>query len=276
MDENLGIPFLTKFYINKKEEQNYLEEAEKILDFLNLYLKKYKGQKAKAEFINYGNTELVFVLKINNEPKYTCLIGQPALRFGDVKKEAEYLKEYKKIDNNVVAPIDYFTDGEHELFVTPYIYQARCIASDNNKWGIYIPEPTYRFQTFTDEQRSIVNKCMIANLVKLFDIELNEGIACCKLGGGDFMLEKGWELEEPTIENTLKKMYLIAARKKIKCSLENYINLIKNEFSKVTINQNGYFLNNRARAAMSEEEINAGIELGLKLRRSAITNIIKK
>jgi len=276
MDENLGIPFLTKFYINKKEEQNYLEEAEKILDFLNLYLKKFDGKKVKAEFINYGNTELVFVLKINNEPKYTCLVGQPALSFGRVKKEAEYLKEYKKIDNNVVAPIDYFTDGEHELFVTPYIYQARCVAANNGKWGMYVPEPYYRFDIFSDAQREIVNKCMIAKLVLLYNATTSEGVACAKLGGGDFMLEKGWELEEPTIENTLKKMYLIAARKKIKCSLENYINLIKNEFSKVTINQNGYFLNNRARAAMSEEEINAGIELGLKLRDQNKKIFIKK
>ena len=41
-----------------------------------------------------------------------------------------------------------------------------------------------------------------------------EGICSCKLGGGDFMLQKGWEDETLIIENTLNNLYLIAARKK--------------------------------------------------------------
>ncbi len=228
------------------------------------------------EFINYGSTELVFVLKIDDIPKYTCLVGQPSLKYGDVKREAQYLKELKKVDNSVVAPIDYFTDGEHELFVTPYIYQTRCVASSDGEWGIYIPEPNYRFQTFSDPQRKVVNTCMIAKLVSLFNATTSEGIACAKLGGGDFMLKKGWEKGQPTIENALESLYLIACRNKIKCSLEEYIETIKKEFNKTSINKDGFKINNRARAPMTDEEINAGIELGLKLRREAITNGLKK
>ena len=76
---------------------------------------------------------------------------------------------------------------------------------------------------------------MIAKLVSLYDFENQEGISSCKLGGGDFMLPKGWEKQKPTIENTLNNLYLIAAREKIKCSFDKYISIIKDEFSRATI-----------------------------------------
>ncbi|MBR2301010.1 MAG: hypothetical protein IKA41_03560, partial [Bacteroidaceae bacterium] len=60
---------------------------------------------------------------------------------------------------------------------------------------MYIPEPFYRFEGFTREQEQVVNSCMIAKLVSLYDFEKGQGIASCKLGGGDFMLPKGWEKE---------------------------------------------------------------------------------
>lgn len=64
---------------------------------------------------------------------------------------------------------------------------------------MYIPEPYYRFKHFTPKQEKVVNSCIIAKLVILYDFETQEGISSCKLGGGDFMLPKGWEKENPTI-----------------------------------------------------------------------------
>ena len=170
------------------------------------------------------------------------------------------------IDNNIVAPINYFCDEEQELYVTPYINQARCVASYDT-WGMYIPEPYYRFESFTKEQETIVNTCMIAKLVSLYDFENQEGICSCKLGGGDFMLPKGWETQTITIENTLNSLYLIAAREKITCSFEEYLEIIKNEFSRTTINenQNNLIINLRGRVAMKVEDIENGIELGKTL-----------
>ena len=131
---------------------------------------------------------------------------------------------------------------------------------------MYVPEPYYRFVPFNEEQEKVVTSCMISKLVSLYDFDNNEGICECKLGGGDFMLPKGWELEPPTIENTLPNLYLIAAREKINCSFEDYLDLIREEFSKTTINknQNDLFINKRARVPMSLEDIEAGIELGKK------------
>ena len=49
----------------------------------------------------------------------------------------------------------------------------------------------------------------------IYIILKKEGICSCKLDGGDFMLQKGWEDETLIIENTLNNLYLIAARKKL-------------------------------------------------------------
>ena len=76
---------------------------------------------------------------------------------------------------------------------------------------------------------------MIAKLVSLYDFENQEGLCSCKIGGGDFMLPKEWEMEDLSVENTLNKLYLIAAREKVKCSFDEYLRLIREEFSKITI-----------------------------------------
>ena len=170
----------------------------------------------------------------------TLLVKQPAVQLGKIKQEAQNLITLEKRSKNIVAPIDYFQLEDQELFVTPYINQARCIASYRD-WGMYIPEPYYRYD-FTNK----------------------EGISSCKLGGGDFMLPKGWEEYEPTIENTLNELYLIAAREKVKCSFDEYISIIRDEFSRATIdeNQENLIINLRGRVPMQIEDIESGIELG--------------
>lgn len=78
------------------------------------------------------------------------------------------------------------------------------------------------------------------------------------------MLPKGWEEYEPTIENTLNELYLIAAREKVKCSFDEYISIIRDEFSRATIdeNQENLIINLRGRVPMQIEDIESGIELG--------------
>ena len=216
-----------------------------------------------VEFINYGKTELVYVLSEKSGKRVTILVKQPGVQLGKVNQEAQNLLALKKRDPNVVAPIDYFQLGDQELYTTPYINQARCIASYGS-WGMYVPEPYYRFEPFTANQKRIVNSCMIAKLVSLYDFEKQEGISACKLGGGDFMLPKGWEKQIPTIENTLNNLYLIAAREKVNCSFDEYISIIKNEFSRATIgkNQKDLIINLRGRVPMQVSEIEYGILLG--------------
>lgn len=270
--KNIGIGSINPAYIEVNEIQDKNDEYNKIMRFLKRYIEYYAKnnnvlvEDLKLEFINYGKTELVYVLTDKNGNRITLLVKQPAVRLGDVNEEMQHLLDLNKKDKNIVAPIDYFQLGDQELYVTPYINQARCIASYGT-WGMYIPEPYYRFESFTKEQESIVNICMIAKLVSLYDFEKQEGISCCKFGGGDFMLPKGWETEVPTIESTLEQLYLIAARKKVKCSFEDYLQIIRNEFSRATIieEQSKLIINLRGRVPMKIADINAGINLGKSL-----------
>lgn len=270
--KNIGIGLINPAYIEVNEIQDKNDEYNKIMRFLKKYLEYYAKNNSMSvdelnlEFINYGKTELVYVLTDKNGNRITLLVKQPAVRLGDVNEEMQHLLDLNKKDENVVAPIDYFQLGDQELYVTPYINQARCIASYGT-WGMYIPEPYYRFESFTKEQESIVNICMIAKLVSLYDFEKQEGVSCCKLGGGDFMLPKGWEAEVPSIENTIGQLYLIAARKKVKCSFEDYLQIIRNEFSRATIieNQSQLIINLRGRVPMQIVDIDAGINLGKSL-----------
>ena len=111
---------------------------------------------------------------------------------------------------------------------------------------------------------------MIAKLISLYDFEKQEGISSCKLGGGDFMLPKGWEKQPPTLKNTLNELYLIAAREKIKCSYDKYISIIRDEFSRATIseNQKNLVINLRGRVPMKIEDIDSGIQLGQTIIQS--------
>ncbi len=268
----IGIGMINPAYIEVNELQDKDYEYSKIKKFLKKYISQYAAAKGldekdfKLKFINYGKTELVYVLTDPNGERTTILAKQPAVEFGKIKQEANNLINLKNVDNNVVAPIDYYRLGDQELYVTPYINQARCVASSGS-WGMYIPEPFYRFEGFTKEQEQVVNACMIAKLVSLYDFEKGKGIASCKLGGGDFMLPKGWEKENPTIKNTLRSLYLIAAREMIKCSFEEYLDIIRDEFSRQTIGekQEDLILNIRGRVPMQKEDIENGIKIGAKI-----------
>lgn len=267
--DNISIGYIEPDYIEVNEEQDINTEYKKIKAFLNRYVERYsKNNKVPIEdltieFINYEKTELVYVLSEKTGKRTTLLVKQPAVQLGKIKQEAQNLITLEKRSKNIVAPIDYFQLEDQELFVTPYINQARCIASYRD-WGMYIPEPYYRFEKFTKQQEKIVNSCMIAKLVSLYDFTNKEGISSCKLGGGDFMLPKGWEEYEPTIENTLNELYLIAAREKVKCPFDEYISIIRDEFSRATIdeNQENLIINLRGRVPMQIEDIKSGIELG--------------
>ena len=274
--ENKGIVNMHYGYIETNSNQDKYTEYEKIENLLHKYMEHFaKRNKTpisnlELTFINYGKTEIVYILK-NNSNNYieTLLVKQPKEKFGTVKKEYENLKLLAKKDQKVINPIDYFCDKDQELYVTPYINQARCVASYNT-WGMYVPEPYYRFVPFTKEQESIVNTCVIAKLISLYDLEKGTGISQCKLGGGDFMLEKGWEDEKLSISNTLNSLYLIAARSTIKCPLPTYLDIIREEFSKATINEKekNLLLNLRGRVPMDKDDIELGIELGTKLLKN--------
>ena len=82
------------------------------------------------------------------------------------------------------------------------------------------------------------------------------------------MLLKGFENNKIDFENIYNNIKLIAARKLIDISLDEYINRLRIELS------NGIFLDDelsiigkKLKNSLSNEEIETGIELGLKLRK---------
>ena len=89
-------------------------------------------------------------------------------------------------------------------------------------------------------------------------------------------LEKGFENEEITYSNIIKRLKLIAARELLPISLEEYVDRLKMEFSKRTYYRSederdkNILINHKTRSPMTIEEIDRGIELGYKLRQKEI------
>lgn len=223
------------------------------------------------QFINYGSTQLVYVLTIDENRQYTFLVNQPATQFGTGKREFENLRILSKDNRDtVITPLYYFTDQNsmnRELYVTPYYYQSRCIGVEDKEWGMWIPEPEYLFYDFKSQDRKIINASMVALLIKLYDAKGKRGLSEIRLDGGDFMLEKGFEDEDINFENILKKMKLIAARKLVPMELDEYISRIKQELSgKVTDNQEMKIIGKKLRRPLELDEIEDGIKLGINLR----------
>lgn len=277
INERLGIPTnAVPFHKILKTQDRYSENLRTNI-FIEQIISKYPNifsPNTKFEFINYGDTELVYVLD-DKGIKKTLLIGQPNLPKGTVKTEYENLQKLgERFPNLVITPINYFSNEHREAYLTPYLYQARCIASQTQGYGVYIPEPFYRFENFTDEDSYQICKVIIANLIRLYDADLKLALAECKIGGGDFILEKEYDNEPHTEANTLKRMHLIAARKLINIELKDYIKMIKREFTNFTYYSSleerdaNILINLKNRFPMTRETVEDGIELGLKLKEN--------
>ena len=269
--ESLGIPNYGPWYIESKDKNNVIEEMFQINDFIKNAINKkdieiFKGNK-KIEFINYGRTQLVFVLHVDDR-LYTLLVNQPDTKYGVGKKEfLNLLKLNEENPDNVIKPLYYFCNEQQELYVTPYIYQARCIGVNTNSWGIWIPEPEYHFENFTKELSNICT-IMVALLIKYYDEQTHEGLSKIRLDGGDFMLDKDIDTKEYTVENILKHIKLIAARDKVSMSLDEYIKTLKDELTNHIDENNLKILGKKLRCPVDIIDIEKGIKLGLNLRKT--------
>lgn len=275
--EQLGIPDNDYSYhiingdLSRREEVALTQE---FLTALPTQVPSIIPPENDIEFINYGDTELVYVVTTASS-RNTILVGQPITPLGTVKLEYENLKHLaNKNPSLVISPISYVSNGQREAYITPYIYQARCIASYANNYGAYIPEPYYRFESYSQEDEYLITKTIIANLVRLYDAENQLALAECKIGGGDFIMEQAFDNVPHTEENALKHMKLIAARKLINIEMKDYLELLKKEFQKRTYYRTlqeknpDILVNLKNRVPMSEQAINDGITLGLSLRRN--------
>lgn len=279
-EDSLGIPNYGMHYLEMPLERNSLQytlaEFEGIHNFINQVassntIPEFQGKQKRLQFINYGSTQLVYVLTIDENRQYTFLVNQPVTPFGTGKREFENLRMLSRDNkNNVITPLYYFTDknnSNRELYVTPYYYQARCVGIEDKEWGIWIPEPEYLFYDFKAQDRKIINASMIALLVKLYDDKREKGLSKVRLDGGDFMLEKGFEDMNINFENILKNMKLIAARELKTMEFDEYISRIRQELSgKITENQEMRIIGEKLKRPIELDEIEDGIKLGLNLR----------
>lgn len=276
-DIQLGIPSEYEFAcINENKNYTEFEEFKNISIFLRDFLCNSDFIKnnvnmddiMQVKFINYGNTEMVYVLRVNQK-MYTLLVNQPDLQYGRVKKEYDNLRMFgKNHPKTIVTPISYYTNSKmkKELFVTPYFVQARCISNLDGKWGEYVPEPEYHFKNFSKEEESIIKPSIIANLVRLYDSKNNIGIANSQMRSGDFILEKELDNEKLNFENVMNRMKLISVRDTINMPFKEYIETIKKEFLNPTDDKNKNIINTKMDVPFSKEEIEKGIALGIKTK----------
>lgn len=280
-ENNLGIPGNGFNYQNLSVGQDATDEFFKTQSFLRkIFLERILDEapelvdpNMKLEFINYGDTQQVYVLTANGK-QWSVLVTQPGAKLGIGKDEYSNLRHLSANNPDVIVkPEYYFEDSGKELYIAPYIYQARCVASQEHGYGVYVPEPIYRFEVFPQDVGKTVNTCIIANLVRLYDDERGHGLGACKIGGGDFILEKNWDTSDKSIEATLKAMKLIAAREMVPMSLSDYEQQLLIEFSERTYYRKlddrdpNILINHKNRVPMSFEEIEEGIELGRQLRK---------
>ncbi|MBR7090854.1 MAG: hypothetical protein IKC79_00195, partial [Clostridia bacterium] len=188
MDDNLGMSKSRELYAYAINNRSMMKEYFITHKFLNKFVKEYcknngiSKKDVDVQFISFGYKGLIFVMKYNNTYK-TLAVANPRrnYKFGELSTEAERLKRFGGIGSGILVPELYYADdgklGQRELIMTDYIYQARPISNLDNKFGIYIPEPEYRFEATTESQTKAMKSAIIAKLVASFDIQIQKGIA---------------------------------------------------------------------------------------------------
>ena len=232
-EEMLGIDDYDFNYYELQDNQDFLEEIVKSINFMNIdfikYLKNnypnYYSKNINIRFINYGHMEIVYVLD-NGNKKYTLLMGQPNLEFGKVKCEYDNLKILSKNNEGVVKPILYYTNNKREVYMTPYYYQARCISYLNGKLGVYVPEPSYHFEDFGKKEKDMVETAIAAKIISSYNFNTNTALMNFDVNSGDFILQKRYKENKNSASDIFEDMKLIAARRLDNITLDDYIDLI--------------------------------------------------
>ena len=239
--EALGINDYDFIYYELSPEQQPIEEVIKTSEFIENdfanYLKEnypnYYSKNIRIKFINWGHMEVVYVLD-NGHKKYTLLMGQPNLEYGKVKSEYDNLKILSKNNDDVVSPLLYYGNPKYnrEIYMTPYYYQARCISYFDEKLGVYVPEPDYHFEEFNGYKKDIIEEAITAKILSLYNLGTHVGLDEFNVSSGDFILEKGFEDTINNVNNVFNDMKVIAARKLVNMSLDDYIDLIYERLEK--------------------------------------------
>lgn len=116
--------------------------------------------------------------------------------------------------------------------MTPYHYQARCISYLDEKLGIYVPEPRYHFEEFNGYDKDVIEEVITAKIISLYNQNTHIGLDEFNVSSGDFILERGFEDSKNNSSKLFEEMKVIAARKLVNMSLDDYIDLIYERLEK--------------------------------------------
>ena len=256
----MGIENYGPQYFFVKNNQNNSEEMLKKHMFIAKFINNNYDNFKSLQFINYGRYELVYVLELQDGKKYALLINQPNVEYGLIRREYNNLGLLSR-DNKVIKPIKYCTDGENELYITPYVEQARCIGVEKDKWGVWVPEPNYHFREVSDNEQRIITTTMVSLLIKNYDEENELGISKIRLDGGDFMLRKGYE-DSINYSGILRNIELVAAREMISISFDQYIKYLMDELTTKT--DSNVLVGKQLKRVLNKVDVADGILLGMK------------
>ena len=265
----------------KSKEGSFLEQ---IKDFDGV--PELKGKEKSIKLLTSGLVETVYMLTVDDR-RYALLVGHEGTEQGIVKKEYKNLKRlHERNRDSVVKPLYYLSNETMEAMLEDFIDQAWTIVADYDvlhgetvedaRFGIFLPGNIFvnTYKPFSKSQTSIVKSCIIAMLIKLFDEKSNLGLASCQIANGDFVFAGQIDDKEFNYENVLNRLTLSAARELVSMTLEEYIDIIRKEFTigtqiKNELNSNDktqFIINKRSLIPMTNDEIEKGIELGIQLR----------
>lgn len=240
--KKLGIESDEIFYIicPKGELGNEYTKLENFLFNYKRHYAKLAGTNVsniQTKFINWGTDALVFVLLDKANKTYsTLIINQPSLSPKELKNQFELAKQFSKTESGVLNPTEFYENEDKALIRLPYIMQARCVSCLNGQLGVYVPEPNYHFQAFSEKEKEVMDACIIAKLVAAFDHKNQQGLADVRLIMGDFVLDNSYKANL-SLEKVFEKTSLIACRKVVNCSFFEYVNLLKSEFCAVSMEE---------------------------------------
>jgi len=226
-------------------------------------------------FMNYGDTQLVYLATIANRMRFATLINQPQTPLGVVKKEFENLHRLVEIDPRfIVKPHAFNRVGKHELYASEYIDKALCIAHlnrGNNPHGVYDPVPYYHFENFPPQMIDRVNASMVSLLVNYYDEAKKRGLAKTQTSGNDFILTRDFNMDSP--DTVFPNIKIIAARDTIDATFNEYLDMIRYEFTLDTLRSDEEVksgrikINHHSKTPMTPEQIEEGIKIGMELRK---------
>ncbi len=225
-------------------------------------------------FVNYGSEALIFRLMSLTGELTTIVINQPCQPPEKLITKFEGLKRLHAQDHRFVIRPDtlYSTsDADFNAYTAEYFPSAKCPAySDQHQsFGIYDPDPKYRFIPFSKERADRIKTSQIAVLVNYYDEERQQGLGSVYASGSDFLLAEEVKFDDP--DSVLNSLRLISPRGFISIPRDEYLELLREEFStgNKKINPN-FQINQKNGEAFPLDVIDTGIALGAKLAQERI------